>query len=230
MDGVQLQRGVQDENAGAGPSLINKQSSQQSSSLKAGPLSARKAFGNITNKGTDAGSTATAMKRRALGELSVNRLAAQPLAEQSGVKASKPPGQPVLRQPLGQLSSAQPAAASAGPAPAAAAAAIEEQQQQDDLARRYAAGGVECFAGKTWEELEDEREAEEEARAAASARRMVAQLCTWRISTLQVQYWLCTHALIPYWRCMRGGESTHACNCLTAWGLLTKKVSVGCVS
>jgi hypothetical protein len=176
MDGISLQRRVHDENAGVvgGAGLNNKPGlgAAGGSSLKPGPLSARKAFGNITNKAQDAGGGGGAggggatVKRRALGELSGNRPASQPPAA--------PAAKPSARQPFG-----------AAPAPAAqqraAAAAAPAAQQPLDLAQRYALGGVERPAGKTWRELEEEREAADEAAAAAAAQRLTARLGSWRL-------------------------------------------------
>ncbi|GBG00071.1 hypothetical protein Rsub_12768 [Raphidocelis subcapitata] len=181
MDGIQLQRLVQDENAGhlSASALGNNKPGLQAPSggtgLKAGPLSARKAFGNITNKagpaqqqdGPDGGAT---IKRRALGDLSVNRPAQQQFGSGGdGGKAGMMKAGP-SRQPL-------------GPQQAAPAAALPAA----DLAARYAASGVERFAGKTWRVLEEEREEEEEAAAAAAAQRLTASLSSWQLRARPLQ-------------------------------------------
>ncbi|KAI8463974.1 MAG: hypothetical protein J3K34DRAFT_526550 [Monoraphidium minutum] len=169
-NGVQLHHGrLQDENAGLGPVLNNKPLQQSSGPLKAGPLSARKAFGNITNKagggaaengGGGGGPGGAAPKpRRAFGELSVNRPAQQHAAgpQQDAAKPS--------RAPL---------------APQQAAAATAAAAQPSDRAARYAAGGVEGYAGKPARDLDEEREDEEDAAAAAAARQLAARLAAWR--------------------------------------------------
>jgi hypothetical protein len=182
MDGLSLQRRVHDENAGVvgGTALNNKPAGlgqAGGSSLKPGPLSARKAFGNITNKAQDSGADGdggATVKRRAFGELSANR----PASQQAGPEPGKPSalgGRPSGRQPFGCAPALQQQQATP------AAANHVQQQQPLDLAQRYAAGGVERFAGKTWQQMEDEREAAEEAAAAAAARRLTARLSSWRV-------------------------------------------------
>jgi hypothetical protein len=178
MDGVQLQRALQDENAGHLPASAlgnNKPGLQGGPGLKAAPLSARKAFGNITNKAGPApqqdAPEAGTVKRRALGELSVNRPPQQQCGgDGDGGKGSRMKAGP-SRQPLAPQQQAAPAEA----LPAA------------DLATQYAAGGVERFAGKTWRALEEEREEEEEAAAAAAARRLTARLTSWQLRARPLQ-------------------------------------------
>jgi hypothetical protein len=164
MDGIRLHKRIHDENAGTAPVLANNKPVQQGSSgslMAPGPLSARKAFGNITNKSqqqqdaSGGGAGAGAVKpRRALGELSTNKPAQQQGAP--GPSAAKP------RQ--------------AQPQPA-----LQQKQQDRDLAACYAASGVERAAGKTWRQMEDARDAEEEAAAAAAARQLTAKLAGWRV-------------------------------------------------
>jgi hypothetical protein len=169
-NGVQLHRRVQDENAGLGTALNNKQ--QQPA-----PLSARKAFGNITNtnKGLGQGDNpaggggAPPKPRRALGELSVNRRAAAPQQEQQKQQHA-----------LGGWDAA------ARPPAAAPLAAAPRPEGVSDLAWRYAQDGVERWAGKTWGELEEEREAREEADAAEAARRLQSRMPSWRSSVRSV--------------------------------------------
>jgi len=185
MDGIRIQTRIHDENAGAGPVLNNNKPLQQGStgSLKAGgPLSARKAFGNITNKSSQQsqqkdGSSAGAIKpRRALGELSVNR----PSQQQGSSSGSDENG-----KSSGSISKTKQAFGSAQQQ--AASTAVVLQRQQQDLAQRYAAGGIERFAGKTWQQMEDERDAEEEAAAAAAARHLTAHLGRWRVGGEMLQ-------------------------------------------
>lgn len=192
MDGLQVQSRLHDENAGIRPALNNKQGLQQGAdSVKSAPLSSRKAFGNITNSAQlqDAAGATAVKPRRALGELSVNR-PAQTQATQGStvVKPDKPT--------LGQLTSVPQAPSStwlrqqgAAPAPIAQGPFLTRQQQQQqpqDLAQRYALDGVERYAGRTWQQLEEEREMRQEAEAAASARRLVGHMKSWRLGMLQV--------------------------------------------
>ena len=135
---------VQDENSlGALPrgGLAPGKLGGELGGLKAAGLpGARKALGNITNRGgfgenaPPAKTPAAAGPRRALGDTT---------------NAAKPPG-----------TQQQPRAAEKPAAPAAAAAAA---RPMGSLAEAYAAEGVERLAGKGWEELEADRAARADA-------------------------------------------------------------------
>jgi hypothetical protein len=179
-------RRLQDENAGF--ALNNKQAHQQGGpSLKAAPLSARKAFGNITNTNKASAAAegavgvAASKPRRALGELPVNsNWHAQRQAEQEGSEKPTTAGHPVLRiYNQSVVKGAEP--------DALVAPQQQQQQQQQSLAQKYAASGVEQYAGKTWMQLEEDIEEREDSQAAAAAQQLAARLGSWRPGVLRVR-------------------------------------------
>mmetsp|Transcript_16430 Transcript_16430/g.28155 ORF Transcript_16430/g.28155 Transcript_16430/m.28155 type:complete len:248 (-) Transcript_16430:1044-1787(-) len=131
--------------------------------LSAGP---RKALGNITNVHSSANATAAALSkpapvklgRRALGDITNAQ--------------SKPPAPFLKARP----SNAQQPAAITQHKPA-----IMQPESMNSLADTFSKDGVEKLAGKSWQELEADRQLEEEvAWAAVRAKLLVRQLPAWQ--------------------------------------------------
>lgn len=163
MQGVRALQPCSDENAAAMHDPLRGKASLMSAkdtSLGKPPLTARKAFGNITNTKLEQSATKPATKRRALGDISNS--VAKPSAA-----ASKP--QSGSKHGAANISKRVEAA---GTVPAAS---------DDARAERYALDGVERRAGKSWRTLEADRlKAEEQSirqRANALASAAAAALC-----------------------------------------------------
>lgn len=156
MQPVQVAHRIQDENAGQmGPSL-NKESSVQSCMQTTSTVkSARKALGNITNTKLADLSNAAATKRRAFEDVT-NSISKAKVSQKHSQSVSE---QGIIPKPAGHR--------------------ITENQPDYTAGQTRFSEDIERAAGKTYGQLELERELEEDALIHRSVQSIVAGLATW---------------------------------------------------
>jgi hypothetical protein len=187
---------LQDENAGAAPSMLPTVKQALS-----GPAEAQK------------GSTIAWRQRVALGNIS-NMALQRPGPDSLG--DSKSSAKPV-RRALGDITNAQPvqskAVAHAGkPARWAASTSQPGSATAHGLAEQLAAEGVEKLAGKSWAMQEGDRR-QQEATCIAARVKVFTQMPVWRpyVVSAQCQAWLLLQPLTPCLRpCPQGPASLNS--------------------